>query len=124
MPPIKTFGTNESVPEKATSLYAGTLTYLGAAIDSSAVSEIVMTMVDGSGAIVNNREAVNVFNANGGELASGGAFTFQVTPADTTLPAGSRDFQVRHMTFTVTHSAGKVLQHQVTFFVRNLAGIS
>lgn len=126
MAAIKAFNRNdEAVSEQSTSLYATQLKdEAGANIELASISTMTLTMQDALGNVVNSRNAQSVLNANGGTVSSSGAFTFTVTPSDTTRAADGGDPQVRHMTFIVTHSGGKKAPHQVTFYIKNLAGIS
>jgi hypothetical protein len=94
----------------------------GAAIDTSAVTATVATYHDHRGAVINSRNAQDVFSTNGGSWASGGWFTMQLVPADTQVSAGP-EFQLRKLGVLVTHSSGKKAPQEIWFYVRRLSTI-
>lgn len=122
---VTVIGPTSALNEGTTGSYSCTLTdTAGAAISSASVSAITATLRDvETGAIVNNRDAQNVLNANGGTLAVGGVFTLILSAADTAQSSTGRTLQARRLTLAVTYDDG-TLTHEVTFYVRALADIS
>lgn len=123
---ITHLGTSEAITEGSTALYSCTLTdTAGTAISSGAVSAITATLRDvQTDAVINSRDAQSVLNANGGTLASGGAFSLVLSATDNIQAAGNtRALQARRLTLEVTYDDGAIT-HEVTYYVRALADIS
>ncbi|MCL4848763.1 MAG: hypothetical protein KJ066_19615 [Acidobacteria bacterium] len=114
------------INEGSSAQYACTFTdQAGVAITSGAISAIRCTLRDDrTGQIVNGRDAQPVLNANGGVLASDGAFALTLGPADTALVSETptRTPHLRRLTFEVTFDAG-VITHEVRFYLRPLGDI-
>jgi hypothetical protein len=123
MAAVITKPTKEAIPEGANGRVTGTLKDdAGAAIDTSAVTATVATLHDHKGAVVNSRNAQDVYGINGGSWASGGVFTLLLTPADTQVVSGP-EFQLRKLGLIVTHSSGKKAPQEIWFYVRRLSTI-
>lgn len=114
---------SQAIPEGASGAVGGTLNgETGSAIDISAVTATIATLHDDRGAVVNSRNAQDVYGVNGGSWASGGVFTLALTPADTQVSAGP-EFQLRKLGLLVTHSSGKKAPQEIWFYVRRLSTI-
>lgn len=123
MPAVIVIPASQGVAEGASGTLSATLRdEAGAAIDISAVTATVATLHDHKGAVVNSRNAQDVYGVNGGSWASGGVFTLALTPADTQVSAGP-EFQLRKLGLLVTHSSGKKAPQEVWFYVRRLSTI-
>jgi hypothetical protein len=123
MPAITILTTNEAIAEGTSGRIRATLKDEdGVAIDTSAVTATVATLHNHLGAVVNSRDAQDVFATNGGSWASGGVFTLLLTPADTPVVSGP-EFQLRKLGLVVTHSSGKKAPQEIWFYVRRLSTI-
>jgi hypothetical protein len=123
MPAVTVIAPNEAIPEGASRTLSATLKdENGAAIDTSAVTATLATYHDHRGAVINSRNAQDVYGVNGGSWASGGRFSLLLTPADTQVTAGP-EFQLRKLGLLVTHSSGKKAPQEIWFYVRRLSTI-
>jgi hypothetical protein len=123
MPAVIVIPSSQALPEGASGTVGGTLkNEAGAAIDISAVTATAATLHDHKGAVVNSRNAQDVYGVNGGSWASGGVFTLLLTPADTQVVSGP-EFQLRKLGLIVTHSSGKKAPQEIWFYVRRLSTI-
>lgn len=85
-----------------------------AVLDGSAIEGIAATLRSrDTGAIVNDRDAQSVHNANGGAVTAG-TFRLDLSAADLAA-VGSKTTQKRELTLLVTHSGGKTLPIVVRF---------
>lgn len=118
-----TFTQAQAIPEGSTRRYSATLLGLdGVALEPAQVSSIKFSLRDhGSGVIINDRYRVEVLNQNGGALAAGGAFTMDLSAADTETTS-TASLQKRRAIFEVTFAGGKE-NHEVYFYVQNLKDI-
>jgi hypothetical protein len=97
----------------------------GAPITSAAqVTEILFTLAEPrSGAIINGREEQDVKAGNGGELSESGAFSLELTPADTRA-FGPAVMQPRVALLDVRFDGDQRENHVVLFEVENLPLVS
>jgi hypothetical protein len=123
MPAVIVIPAHQGLPEGTSGTLSATLRdETGTVIDISAVTATVATLHDHKGAVVNFRNAQDVYGVNGGSWASGGVFTLLLTPADTQVVSGP-EFQLRKLGLIVTHSSGKKAPQEVWFYVRRLSTI-
>jgi hypothetical protein len=132
---IKRFRAHEAVNERSDAEYVCTFVNgAGETIDDSAISAIVATLSDvASGTIINSRDGQNVLNAAGGTLAADGTFTLLLgrTGAGATqndnLRVGTLDPEehrlVLEVTFTRPGGGVGLLNHEVRFYVQDVAHI-
>jgi hypothetical protein len=118
---VKTFETNEAFAESSTGKINGQLVDdAGAAIQLSAISALVGTLVNHQGTVI--RAAQNMLNANNATVSAGGAFVLELQVADTAAVEAGPDFQARYLTLKGTHSGGKTLAKEIQFYIRKLHG--
>jgi hypothetical protein len=123
MPAVIVIPSNQALPEGSSGTLSATIKDdAGASIDTSAVTATAATLHDHKGAVVNTRNAQDVYGVNGGSWASGGVFTLLLTPADTQVVSGP-EFQLRKLGLIVTHSSGKKAPQEIWFYVRRLSTI-
>jgi hypothetical protein len=113
----------QPVPERSTRTYSATLSDQdGVALEPSQVTSILYSLRDDrSDAIVNGRARVQVLQANGGALATGGAFTLVLTSADMQA-VGTSKLQKRRLLLEIDYEGGHE-NHEVLFWVENLEDI-
>ena len=117
------FAPSGAISERSTARYTCALVdATGAAIVSASLLTLTATLTDRGGAIINGRNAVSILNANGGTVTPQGVVTFILSAADT-VALGTSELQERRLTLRATYSSGE-LTHEVTFYVRNLAGVA
>jgi hypothetical protein len=123
MPAVIVIPASQAVPEGTSGTLSATMRDdTGAVIDISAVTATTATLHDHKGAVVNSRNAQDVYGVNGGSWTSGGVFELALTPADTQVSAGP-EFQLRKLGLVATHSAGKKAPQEIWFYVRRLSTI-
>lgn len=123
MEAITRFSAGDAIPEKSTAIYGAVLKdQTGTPIDPSAVSALTVTLTDSVGAIVNGLQNENALNTGNGTLLTGGILSFTLDPADTVI-LGSNPMELRYFAFHVVFSGGEH-NHNVSFYVRNLVGVS
>jgi hypothetical protein len=118
-----TFPKSTPIPERSSRTYTATLSDMdGIALEPAQVSSIRFSLrADASDAVVNNRYRVQVLNANGGTMSTGGAFKMVFTPEDMVALGGSK-LQKRRAVFEVDYTTGHE-NHEVFFYVENLEDI-
>ena len=88
MPAVIELGRNDAISESSTGrLTAQLVDEDGANISSAAVSALVATLWDHTGAVVNSRNQLTILNANGGTLSGTGLLTQTLAVADTVAVA-------------------------------------
>lgn len=130
---ITHFDDDEAVNEESDSEYACTFHDAGAGaeqLDSDAITAIAATLSDvKTGAIINARDEQDVLNANGGTLATDGAFTLRLDADDNAIQGTGTSplFEQHRLTLEVTYNrtGGGIghLNHEVRFFVKKLADV-
>lgn len=122
MPEIK-FGPGEWIPEQSTAHFSCIIKDQdGAPIDPSAVSVLTFSLLDGSGAVVNSLEDVDILNTLRGTLVTGGVLTARLDPVDT-VALGAQEKQLRLMPLHIVYSGGEQWQ-PISFYVLNMIGVS
>ena len=122
MPEIK-FGPGAWIPEQSTAHFSCVIKdQAGTPIDPMAVSALTFSLLDASGAIVNDLDTVDILNSAKGTLVIGGVLTVRFDPADTAA-LGAQEKQLRLMPIFIRHSGGEQWQ-PVSFYVRNIIGVS
>lgn len=117
------FDPAHAITERSTARYTCALVDpTGAAIASAALSTVTATLTDRTGTVINGRNAQSILNANGGTVSAQGVVTLILGPLDTAA-LGTSELQERRLTLRATYSSGE-LTHEVTFYVRNLAGVA
>lgn len=119
----KTFPPARAVPEGSSRRYSATLVdFDGNPIQAGQITSILFSLLDArTNAVINNRDRVQVRNANGGTLSSLGVFSQVFSPSDT-VTTDDTPVQPRRAIFQVTFLDG-VENHEVIFWVQNLAHI-
>jgi hypothetical protein len=119
-----TFPKSQPIPERSSRKYTATLVDMdGGTLDPGSVTSIKFSLREVStDRIINDRNRVEVKNANGGSLASGGAFSM-VWNADDTRALGTSKLQKRRALFEVAYDTG-VENHEVYFYVENLEDVA
>ena len=118
----KSFLYPDSVGERSTPTYRATWKSNGVPVQAGSVSAILFWLRDvRTGAIVNGRDGVDVFNVNGGALVNG-VFTLQLESADT-QHYGDGKAEKRLMTFDVLLASGGRLTREVSFYVRSFQDV-
>ncbi len=114
---------SQPIPERSSRTYTATLSDMSAvALEPAQVTSIKMSLrSDTSDEIINNRYRVEVLNANGGAMATGGAFSLVLNPQDT-VALGTAKLQKRRMILEVDYVNGHE-NHEVYFYVENLEDI-
>ena len=94
----------------------------GVVIDGTGLDSLTLTVyaVD-TGAIVNSRNAQNVWNTNGVTITSEGVLTWTLSPADNTILTGAALERHAAMFLAVWASGTKKCPHELTWLVRNLS---
>lgn len=115
-----TFPKSAPVPERSTRQYSATLVDLDAvALEPGQVTSIRFSLRnDQTDVVINDRNRVEVLNANGGTFTAGGAFK-QVFSTLDTVAIGTSKLQKRRALFEVTYTSG-IENHEVFFWVENL----
>ncbi len=118
-----TFPKSAPIPERSSRTYTATLSDMDAvALEPSQVTSIKFSLrADASDAVINNRYRVEVLNANGGTMTTGGAFKMVFSPEDM-VTVGSSKLQKRRAVFEVDYVSGHE-NHEVFFYVENLEDI-
>lgn len=120
---ITSFATSDYLPESADAVINAQLVdENGDNISSSAVSALVVTLLNDIGAVLNSRNQQSALNTNNGTLSSTGAFELQLQPADMAVREAGPEYQARSLTIKVTHSGTKVAVEEIRFYVRKLRG--
>jgi hypothetical protein len=123
MPAVIELPRSQAIPESATgTLGAQLVANDGSNIESSAVTALAATLTNHQGTIVNSRDGLTIFGANGGALSSTGYLTQTLSVADTAAVETGPEYQQRFFTISGTHSGGKTLACEIRFFVRKLTG--
>jgi hypothetical protein len=118
----KSFLYPDSVGERSTPTYRATWMSNGLPVQAGSVSSILFWLRDvRTGAIVNGRDGVDVFNVNGGALVNG-VFTLQLSSEDT-QHYGDGKAEKRLMTFDVLLQSGGRLTREVSFYVRSFQDV-
>ena len=115
-----TFSETQPVPEASCRLYSAQLVGIdGLPLSSAQVTSIRFSLHDAkSNVVVNDRQRVEVMNANGGTLSPTALFTMEFNERDT-VSIGSSKLQKRRALFTVYYD-NCTENHEVFFFVQNL----
>ena len=120
-----------SVPESATRLYTAMMfDENNTPRPALGTQSLVVTIYNKhDGEIINNREAQNVLNANGGTLDASGNFAFTFNAEDTALQDQTLPYENRIALFEWTYPAGasgddiKYGRHEIEMQVRNLTKV-
>ena len=113
--------------EKTTLRITGTIQdHTGAALPSASLTTLKLWLYNKrTGVVLNNRMAVNVLNANGGTVTSGGLLTMVLDPADNALESQSLAAETHVAEFEWTYNAGAATGRAlVEFNVRNFTKVS
>jgi hypothetical protein len=122
MSATKSFLYPDAVGERSTPTYRATWIRDGVPVEAGSVLSILFWLRDArTGAIVNGRDGVNVFNTNGGTLAAG-VFTLQFESADT-QHYGDGKAEKRIMTLDVLLASGGRQTREVSFYVRSFQDV-
>lgn len=121
---VKHFKSAEFVTERSTPQLTFTVQDAdGVEVEPGDISAIAFTLRDAvTDGIVNSRDGVDVFNANGGVFTTG-SFALQLTSDDTAI-LGTATSERRILTLDFTFVGGGREPLEVTFFVRNLRDVS
>lgn len=94
----------------------------GDAIDESVFTSLTATLEDSTGATINNRDAQDVLNVNGGAWVADGTFRMSLSPSDM-VARGPHEYQARTLTLRGVHSEGRPWHWVFVFTLRNLRSI-
>lgn len=126
----KRFGPEDAVDEGSNTEYSCTFQEAAIgqpALDTAAILTLVATLKNvATNGVINSRSVQNVLNANGGTVIDG-TFTLELTALDniivstTPLPGGLEQHRLTlAATYSKTGGGTGNLNHEVTFYVRNL----
>lgn len=118
------------VARERTTLILGPMTIRdldGAALGASALDTLTLTLHDEcTQAIINEREAQDVLNVNGGEVTEAGVFTLRLDPDDTVIldDDNAKEWHVALLTWTWTvNSVEYTGRAEIKHRVKNLGVI-
>lgn len=117
---------DEAITERTTPVYrVGVTDVNDLPVEPAQMSSILLTLRDvGTDTLVNNRNAVEVFNANGGTFTPG-EFAFQFVSDDTAIvgsPTASKE--QRKMTLDFRMTGGGRFTHEVRFWIQALQDVT
>lgn len=107
--------TRYDVDERCSAVYTAVLTdEVGNAVPLASISSLVVSLIDNrSGAVINNRAAQDVKNANGGTVgATDGSFSLTFAPADNAIvsspPPLAREWEEHIAIFTLKWASSEL----------------
>jgi hypothetical protein len=113
-----------SLDERTSGRIVGTITEEDGVtpIPSGTLTTLTFTLYadDGANTIINARSAVDILNANGGTVTSGGVLTLTLAPADNQILNAALPFERHIVLLAWTWGSGKAGNAELVLSIRNL----